>query len=450
MADTVHGTNGAGTLQTLAALQSRTELAQRLGFLYDGARRINDVLGYKARLEFRDFKARYLRQDVAHRLVKAYPEATWSQPPTVCEDETSDQPTAFEQAWSEMATRVQVFAALERADLLANLGQYSIVLIGLMGQDNLALPATPVSDPASVLYLTPYSEEFARVQALETDASQPGFGRPRLYRLDIGRSAQAGEMGRSRNYQMVHASRVIHVAEDTLDDDVYGIPRLEPVWDRLDDLLKVVGGSAEMFWRDAKRRLAFETRDGYSIRGEDEADVVDDVEEFVHNLKDWIRVEGVNVKDLSGIVASPREHADVYLDLISAATSIPKRILLGSERGQLASSQDEHAWLGRIVRRQTQFAEARMLRPLIDRLLRLGALPQPATPYRVEWENLYALSEEKQATVAKDVASALAQYAGPGLAPSVVPEAEFRERYLGLPPVSPYEAAEPPDAPEEM
>ena len=72
---------------------------------------------------------------------------------------------------------------------------------------------------------------------------------------------------------LVHASRVIHVAEDILDDEVYGIPRLEPLYNYLDDLLKVVGGSAEMFWLDAKRRLVFSLRDEYTTSPEMEATI---------------------------------------------------------------------------------------------------------------------------------------------------------------------------------
>ena len=66
-----------------------------------------------------------------------------------------------------------------------------------------------------------------------------------------------------RKVGFVHASRVLHVAEDCLDDDVYGIPRLKPVFDRLDDLLKVVGGSAEFFLRGASRLIGLEGRDDY-------------------------------------------------------------------------------------------------------------------------------------------------------------------------------------------
>lgn len=85
-----------------------------------------------------------------------------------------------------------------------------------------------------------------------------------------------------------------------------------------------------------------------------------------------------------------------------------------------------------------------MLRPLLDRLLALGALPMPAQPYKVDWVNLHALSEAQQATVAKERASAYNQYEAArvgalnaGLPPTIPPQ-EFRETVLHLPPESEY------------
>ena len=231
---------------------------------------------------------------------------------------------------------------------------------------------------------------------------------------------------------------MLHVAEDCLDDDVYGIPRLKPVFDRLDDLLKVVGGSAEFFWRGASRLIGLEGLKDYALQPGDEEAFKKGIEEFQYRLKDYIRVEGATIKELSGTAASPRDHFDVLIDLIAGTTGIPKRILTGSERGELASTQDQEAWLQRISRRQSTFAEQSMLRPLIDRLLMLRALPELAQPYTVVWENLFALSAEKQALVAKDVATALSQYAGQGMAEGIVPSEEFREVYLGLSPESDY------------
>jgi len=433
-------TNGqqAMPLRLLSALASRAQLAARLGDLFDGKRRIHEVLGYKERLTYLDFKARYLRQDIANRIVRAYPDETWSQPPVVKEDDEDAVDTPFEAAWKTLETRLTLYGTLKRADVLANLGQFSLLLIGLRGQSALEQPAAPVRGPDDVLFLTPYSEEFAGIAAYDTDPGSPTYGRPSMYRLNLGRGgtlAQGGYLASALMPSMVltvHASRILHVAEDLLDDEVFGIPRLEPLFDRLDDLLKVVGGSAEMFWQDAKRRLVFALRDDARLHDGDEAALNAEVDEFVHELKSFVRVQGMDVSTLQADIANPDTHFAVLMDLIAATTGIPQRILMGNERGQLASTQDENAWKQRIVRRQLGFAELRMLRPLVDRLILLGALPQPAQPYQVTWPNLLALSEEQRAAVAQGVATALNLYA-PGMSDTVVSREEFRSEYLGLP-----------------
>jgi hypothetical protein len=104
-----------------------------------------------------------------------------------------------------------------------------------------------------------------------------------------------------------------------------------------------------------------------------------------------------------------------------------------------------------VGKRQRTFAEAVILRPFIDRLLPaspdnlygLGALPQPAKRYEVDWGNLFALSEPQQADVADKKAAAYNKYeAGrvgalnAGLSPTLA-QPEFRE-ILNLPPESEY------------
>ena len=111
------------------------------------------ALGYQPALRYADFKARYERGDIAHTILRAYSDAAWSQPPSLYEDDQDEGQTPFEAAWLSLAERVQVFRACKRVDLLANIGQYALLLIGLRGQANLAAQASPVHSPDDVLYL---------------------------------------------------------------------------------------------------------------------------------------------------------------------------------------------------------------------------------------------------------------------------------------------------------
>ena len=447
MAETNGTTNGhtpAWGLRAMSVVLDRLGLgAYRLGTMYSGKRAMDDVLGYKRTLFFRDFKAAYLRQDLAQRLMKVYPEATWAHPPAIVEDNADATTTPFETAWADLADRLHVFATLQRVDLLANLGRFAVLLLGLANQSSdLSQPASPVRGPADLLYLEPYSEEWAMVSQLEANPASPQFGKPLFYQINMARGGDLLALYSGPTVSLpagqarVHASRVIHLAaDDLMDDEVYGIPWLEPLYDRLQDLYKVVGGSAEQLWRDAKRRIALETQPNFTGNPGTETSIQDQVDEFMHNLRDWIGVEGVNVKELGGHAQDPSRHFEMLIDIVCATRRIPKRIFLGSERGSLASEQDERNWKESIAARQQTVAEPRHLRPLIDRLIALQALPEPAQPYRVDWGNLLALSEKDRATIAQAYATALSLYAGPGMGSAVVPPAEFRSTYMGLPEV---------------
>ena len=204
-----------------------------------------------------------------------------------------------------------------------------------------------------------------------------------------------------------------------------------------DDLAKLVGGSAEMFWQGAERGLHLDARDGFSLKdNEAAADLLtDEVEEYIHGLRRFIRTEGIDINRLEGKVADPSGPLEGVLNLIAGATGIPKRILLGSERGELASSQDEGNWVARIEERQQKFAEPRILRAFIDRLVWLGALPEPGEGFMVEWPSLFVKSDEEQARTALQIATAVQRYAqasGRELEDVMTVE-EFRVRVLGLP-----------------
>ena len=104
----------------------------------------------------------------------------------------------------------------------------------------------------------------------------------------------------------------------------------------------------------------------------------------------------------------PSGATDVYLKMISAGTGIPLRILTGSERGELASSQDEANWASVIEARRTRYAEPLILRPLVNRLLWAGALPQAQGGiYAVNWSVVQLPNPNEAAQRADTYASAL-------------------------------------------
>ena len=419
-----------------SALLARKQFAQSLGYQFNGQRSLYDVLGYKTELTFDDFIAAYDRGDIAARIVDAKPESTWRRKPVVSNDSDPKKFTPFEVAWAQLAAKRRVFHYLERADKLAGVGEYGVILIGtsdVRKPDDMARPMAKLKSIDNVLYLTPCTQQSAEISTIDNNPGSERFGLPMTYTVTT--DSNDGSVSRSSKIE-VHWSRIIHIAEGLRENDIYGTPRLKAVYNRLDDVNKIAGGSAETFWQAAKRIMVLEAKEGFSAVDDDDA-LTTMMDELVHGLRRVIDLQGYESKVLETSDVRPDESFRVSLALISSATGIPQRILLGSEQGKMASTQDEVNWNGRIADRQINFAEPIILRPFIDRLITAGALPRSETDYIITWPSLFELSDKEKAQVGLLKARSLAQYVGKGgenldAMQALVPIEEFRSEFMNL------------------
>jgi hypothetical protein len=63
---------------------------------------------------------------------------------------------------------------------------------------------------------------------------------------------------------------------------------------------------------------------------------------------------------------------EAQLDYMAIALGVPKRVFMGSEQGELASSQDSKSWGKRVIKRQNEYLTPMLIRPFIDRLIAMG------------------------------------------------------------------------------
>ncbi len=407
-----------GKIRALASdLANRSGLASLAGLTFGGSRDLYQALGYQRKLLPSDYRDRYKRNGIAARIVESYPKATWRGGAELIEDEDPETSTPFEEAWGELNDRLNVWSVLSRADILAGLGVFSVVLIGAEGELEQELPK--LKDPSSVLYLAPYGEEEVDVEALVDESDDPRFGLPLTYR--IKRSGAKKHFSRP-----VHWTRILHLADGMIDDRVNGTPRMERVWNWLDDLEKVTGGGSEAFWLRVNQGLVFNIDKDLKIEQTDITKLEERAEEFAHQMRRTLAARGFEVEALGSDVSNFNNQVMSLMALIAGATGIPQRILLGSERGELASTQDKQNWDERVSDRRHDFAEP-IVRMFADRLIEHGALPEPER-YEVRWPEIEDLDETQKANVA-DKWSKLNKQAG-GI---VVQPKEIRDRVLGLP-----------------
>lgn len=416
------------TNDATSVVTKRARLANASAQHFGGDRDLYETFGYPKTLTVEDYRGMYERGDIAGRLIDAYPDATWRESPTIEGVNTE-----------ELVGRLKLWSVLQRLDRLTQLGHYGVLLLGLDGGEPLHEPATQSN--YKLLYLQPHGEQTAQISSWNADPKSARFGLPETYLITTGPD-WVGTGGGNRQLK-VHWTRVIHIAEDALEHIALGLPRLQRIYNRLMDLQKLAGGSAEMYWQNVAMLLAFIADKDATFTEPDKAEMASQLEEMQHGLRRMLRLRGMDVHNVApGLQgADPSGHFAMQLDLISGASGIPKRILVGNEAGELASTQDETAWQGRVAERREQFATPTVLEPLLRRGLSQGWLS--GTLGAIEWPESDTLGERGRAEVADMVSRACAQFTNIMGDPPVT-EDEFRAT-LGYDPKPPSPEPDPLD-----
>lgn len=421
------GMNKDQQIQVLSAVIARANLANLLGQTYNGARNLYQALGYKEKLTYSDFVGKYLRQDIAKAVIDRPIKVTWSGPISVVETKEEDT-TTLEKDWLNLERKLKLKSKFVRLDKLTGLGRYGVMLLGFDDVRKIEDYIKPVQKgKRKLLYVRPLGESSATVTAWVTDVNNERYGLPLVYDIVL-----LDPQGNTSATMKVHYTRVIHVVESGLESETEGSPRLESVFNRLDDLEKLIGGSAEMFWRGARPGYAGVVDPEHTMGTTEEAALQTQIDEYEHNLRRLFVNQGVTLKSLEIQISDPKNHVEVQLMMLSAVTGIPKRILSGSERGELSSNQDSAEWVAFVQSRREEFAEPYIIRPFIDAMIEYGVLPAPSEGYEIEWADLFSISEKDKAEIGRIRATALREYFVNPLTPEVVPPKAFYEFFLGL------------------
>ena len=316
-----------------------------------------------------------------------------------------------------------------RVDRLTGIGEYGVLFLGLNDVSNTQGCIRPVNMAKNLklLYVKPFSQKTARINLYEQDPKNPRYGLPLSYFLEI----YDVHSGASQTIE-VHYSRIIHIVEDNMESEIIGTPRLQPVYNRLMDLEKVVGADSEMYWRGARPGFQGLVDKEFQMTPEVEDKMMEQFDEYEHHLRRYFTMQGAKLEELRQQIADPTSHVQVCVQMISSQTGIPARVLMGSERGELASTQDSSEWLTHVQARREDFAEPCIIRKFVDRLLELKILPSPKDDYTVDWSDLFSISEKSRVEIGKGRSNSLREYTTNPMAEAVLPPDAFLEVCLGL------------------
>ncbi len=250
---------------------------------------------------------------------------------------------------------------------------------GIGGEED---TSTPSKGKRKLLYLRVFPESLVQITQYESRPSSPRFGQPVMYLVTLNdpREQHSG-VGLPIASMNVHWTRVVHIADtqhQSASSEVFGIPRMRPVLNRILDLRKLYGSSAEGYYRSGFPGMSFETHP--QLGGDVEinkAELRDMYEEYSNGLQRVLMLMGMSAKTLSPSISDPTTYIEIQITAICIKIDCPKRVFMGSERGELASSQDDQAWNDTLRERQKVYVTPRIIVPFIDRLIAVGVLPKP-------------------------------------------------------------------------
>ena len=373
-------------------------------------------------------KALYDREGIAKRVVQVLPDESWKMDPEICEGE-DDTETQFEKDWCALVKKHNLYHILKRADRLSGIGTYGVILLGLNDGQTLDMPVAGVEfDPlgaptkmgsSKLLYLRTFDESQVVIAAFDTDVTSYRFGQPLAYTINftqVDSSAQSPQPAVSQT--RIHWHRIIHLADDRESSDVFGTPRMKPVYNRLYDLRKVLSSSGEMFWKGGFPGLSFEVDPNLVSSADfDKASLRTEMENYSNGLQRYLALVGVSAKSLAPQVADPTNHFTTHIKAICVSLGIPYRIFLGTEEAQLAGSQDSKAWIDRLKDRQLKYINPMIIQPFVMRCIALGCVAPLADMEEglvINWPDLHSSTATDKAMVAKTLTDAMTSYISGG------------------------------------
>lgn len=348
--------------------------------IYDlgGAHPAEYIFGYPPIINFSHYKYIYDKTPVAAAVIDHYLQA-WAPPPIVVD---ADENGKFAQEFAKWAAETMLWTELRKADKLALLGNYSVLLLRTSGE--LSIPMGAVA--GSITGVEAFAMDEFSVRQTTNKREIEGY--------DIS----PGEM-------KVHLSRTIHIAHNCLVGKVWGKPALLPVFNLAYDYMKASGAAAHNLWSSALATRMI------NLPQSPTAEQAEDIAKKFSRLQDGIDRVGVFQGIESFKSEQQREIAGHYMEVlfkcVGMATGIPYKILIGTQEAKIAGQADEAAWERKLNSRRKEQCEANIIRPLINKLIESGTIRKPNGMVKVVWDR--ARTEFERIEQAKDVATIIKQ-----------------------------------------
>ncbi len=388
-----------------------------------------DEFGYPDSLEFDRYYRAYERNAVAYAAVHKLLESCWMDNPTIIDGEEAREATKTTE-WEKSVTKLMKkhWSKIKDADRRNLVGRYSALLIQFRDGREWSQPVDRavvgrLKDKA-IVKLIPAWESQVKPGNFDTDTLSETYGQPFSYNFNEQPVGDDGTYGPVRGVT-VHPERIIILCEGAEDDNILsGVPFLRAGYNKLLDLEKVSGGSAEGFLKNASRQLgiAFDKETNMAALKQaatdagfkDLGDALNDkVSRMNHGTDAALVMQAGTPSVLSVAPADPKPTWEVTANEFAASIQCPFTIQFGQQTGRLASDEDKTDWAKRCNGRRWGF-QSSVVEKVLERFWTVGVIDPPSSgEITLAWSDLLAPSEKEKianmqalATVAKDTQQA--------------------------------------------
>lgn len=398
-------------------------LATQFPGFYNGSPKHDNWVdfGFPANITFAQYFQMYKRNALGKAGIQRIVQKTWRDYPVLVNDPEVHEQNTEEKAVADAFSRLMFWERLMDLDEKGRVGCYGALIFRFADGQAFKEPVNSIGSGLNgLIEIIPVFSEQLVVSTVESDEKKENFGQPTMYGFneaavitDINKSNVKG----NRSFE-VHPDRV-HIWSK--DSTVFGLPALEAGFNDLLTIEKIIGSGGEGFWKNAKSAPILNMDKDASpeslaaAMGVPVSELTDKLNEVI---KDWQRgfdqllfTQGIDTKTLNVRLPQPKEFVDAATQSFAASLSIPMKILLGSQTGERASTEDGKEWCETVMSNRNNFVIPNINR-IITRLQGFSVVPKGE--WIVSWTDLTEATAAEKMEHAEKMASVNQKLLGSG------------------------------------
>lgn len=311
----------------------------------------------------------YQRNGLAKAAVHKTASKTWEDFPKLVSD-ANDANSPAEKAVIKQFNKLNLWQKMAEADRRAMVGHYSALILRVADNKRFDEPldGSKVGIQNLVEVVVAWSSQL-EVSQWDTDVQSDTYGQPLMYQFNEAEIIENRKVNPRVRSFMVHPSRVMIWSSD---GTVFGKALLEAGYNDLIDMEKIKGAGGEGFWKNAKAAPVLEVDKEASLRemaaamGVEESGILEamnkQVDSYAKGFDQVLMLQGITAKPMNVQLSVPESFFMTALMSFAASVEIPLKILVGSQSGERASTEDAKEWAQTTNARRVNY-----ILPLINR-----------------------------------------------------------------------------------